>query len=105
MNNLLTPYIIACEIAMVMNQQRPGAVKQLDKDVKVQIVPDIDGGLYIHATARGIRIEQGPMKTAELAMDLDPFSERYVQPVVAAFLDEFDRSDLASFDQARAAKH
>lgn len=102
---LLTPHIIACEIAMVMNGKRPGVVRQGDKDVKVQIVPNIDGGLYLEAQARGIAITQGPITTSALAMKLDPFSERYVHPMVEAFLNELDAHALASFDVARAAKH
>lgn len=103
---LLTSRIIACEIAMVLNQQRPGIVREYDTDVKVELVADINSsGLYLQAEARGVGVRQGPMRSSDLAMKLDPFSERFVQPIVAAFLNEFDKAALASFNVNGAARN
>jgi hypothetical protein len=103
---LLTPRIIACEIAMVLNQQRPGVVGEDDTDVKVEFVADINSdGLYLQAEAHGVGLKQGPMRSSDLAMKLDPFSERFVRPIVAAFLNEFDKAALASFNVHGAARN
>lgn len=103
---LLTPRIIACEIAMVLNQHRPGVVREYDADVNVDLVADVvSGDLYLCAEARGVGLRQGPMRSSDLAMKLDPFSERFVQPIVAAFLSEFDKAALASNDASVAPRN
>lgn len=101
---LLTPHIIACEIAMVMNRERPGIVRDVDVTVGFPYDAKTDS-TALQAVSKGVIVEVENFRTQDLAMDLDPFSERFVEPIVAQFLYAFDSVALQSFNAATAERN
>jgi hypothetical protein len=103
---ILTPHIIACEIAMVMNQQRPGIVRQGDADVRVEFMPRVDDDdWYLSVGIGEANFKSGPFPRDEMFLAIDEFSERFVHPLVEIILGEYYLAKLDAFDTLYVAKN